>query len=114
MIFNSFVTSVNKSEEKIKYITLNDTLEIEGKVFVDCTYEGDLMARAGVSYTYGREGKSVYGESYAGIRLIDDTSYVKITNEDGNLLNIYFTDVSKLAAGGRRSTGTVLQFPANK
>lgn len=97
--YNSFLTSVHKSKEKIKYITLNDTLEIEGKVFIDCTYEGDLMAQAGVSYTYGREGRSVYGESYTGIRLIDDTSYVNITAEDGNLLNNYFTDISKLEDG---------------
>jgi hypothetical protein len=97
--YNSFVTFVQKSGKKIKYITLNDTLEISGKVFIDCTYEGDLMEHSGVSYTYGRESKSMYGESYAGIRLIDDTSYVKITVEDGNLLNNYFTDVSKLAAG---------------
>ena len=37
-----------------------------GKVFVDATYEGDLMAAAGVSYTVGREGNAVYGESLNG------------------------------------------------
>ena len=37
-----------------------------GKVFVDATYEGDLMAAAGVSYTVGREANSVYGESLNG------------------------------------------------
>ena len=36
------------------------------KVFVDSTYEGDLLARAGVSYVVGREGREVYGESLAG------------------------------------------------
>ena len=30
---------------------------------MDCTYEGDLMASAGVSYTVGREANAVYGES---------------------------------------------------
>ena len=41
---------------------------IKGKVFIDATYEGDLMAAAGVSYTVGREANSVYGESYNGIQ----------------------------------------------
>ena len=39
---------------------------ISAKVFIDCSYEGDLMARAGVAYAYGREAKSAYGESLAG------------------------------------------------
>lgn len=40
--------------------------EITAKVYIDCTYEGDLMAMAGVSYTVGREDSSVYGESWNG------------------------------------------------
>ena len=38
-----------------------------GKMFVDATYEGDLMAAAGVSYTVGREANSVYGETISGV-----------------------------------------------
>ena len=38
-----------------------------GKMFVDATYEGDLMAAAGVSYTVGREANSAYGETISGI-----------------------------------------------
>ena len=41
--------------------------EFYGKNFIDASYEGDLMAQAGVSYTYGREGREVYGESLAGV-----------------------------------------------
>ena len=37
-----------------------------GKVFIDATYEGDLMAAAGVSYHVGREANSVYGEKLNG------------------------------------------------
>lgn len=44
-----------------------------GRLFADCSYEGDLMAQAGVSYTWGREGMAEYGESLAGIR--DRTPY---------------------------------------
>ncbi len=38
------------------------------QVFIDCSYEGDLMAKAGVSYTWGRESRDEYGESLAGAR----------------------------------------------
>ena len=44
---------------------------IKAKVFIDCSYEGDLMARAGVSYTVGREPNSQYNETYNGIQLRD-------------------------------------------
>ena len=40
----------------------------EGKMFLDCTYEGDLMAAAGVSYFVGREANSVYGETLSGVQ----------------------------------------------
>jgi hypothetical protein len=39
---------------------------VAAKVFIDCSYEGDLMARSGVAYTFGREAKSTYGENLAG------------------------------------------------
>ena len=39
-----------------------------GKMFVDATYEGDLMAAAGVSYAVGREANAVYGETLNGIQ----------------------------------------------
>jgi hypothetical protein len=39
-----------------------------GQMFIDATYEGDLMAAAGVSYHVGREAKSVYGEQWNGVQ----------------------------------------------
>ena len=39
-----------------------------GRMFIDATYEGDLLAAAGVRYHVGREAKSVYGEEWAGIQ----------------------------------------------
>lgn len=41
---------------------------VRGDSFVDSTYEGDLLAAAGVSYVVGREASSTYGESLAGIQ----------------------------------------------
>jgi len=40
-----------------------------GKAFIDATYEGDLLAAAGVSYHVGREGNSVYNEEWNGIQV---------------------------------------------
>ncbi|MEK6480264.1 FAD-dependent oxidoreductase [Catalinimonas sp. 4WD22] len=40
----------------------------QGKMFIDATYEGDLMAESGVSYHVGREANSVYGEEWNGIQ----------------------------------------------
>lgn len=43
---------------------------IRARYYIDCTYEGDLMAKAGVSYTVGREGNEVYGETWDGVQLM--------------------------------------------
>jgi hypothetical protein len=42
--------------------------EFAGKVFIDASYEGDLMAKAGVKYHLGREGREQYGETLAGVQ----------------------------------------------
>ena len=44
---------------------------IRANVYIDCTYEGDLMAKAGVSYTVGREDNDRYGETWNGVQLLD-------------------------------------------
>ena len=44
----------------------------EAKVFIDATYEGDLMAAAGVSHTVGREARATYKEPMAGVRYMDE------------------------------------------
>ena len=59
--------SVQKAGTQIKELVTNRG-HFAAQVFVDGTYEGDLMAAAGVSWTIGREGKAEYGESLAGKR----------------------------------------------
>lgn len=62
---NERLVSVKKNGARIQsFNTRSNTFT--AKVFVDCTYEGDLMAKAGVSYVVGREGRKDYGESLAG------------------------------------------------
>ena len=48
---------------RIVSITMEGGKTFAGKVFIDATYEGDLMAKAGVSYTVGREANAQYGET---------------------------------------------------
>ena len=55
-------------QRKIKSIRTLSGNVYRGKMFVDATYEGDLMAAAGVSYIVGREANSVYGETISGVQ----------------------------------------------
>ena len=59
---------VTKSGKRIIEIATGNGDRFRGKMFADCSYEGDVMAQAGVSYTFGREASSEYGESLAGVR----------------------------------------------
>jgi len=61
-------SGVRKSGTRVEAITMEDGSVYEGRVFADCSYEGDLMAQAKVRYTWGREGVAEYGESLAGVR----------------------------------------------
>ena len=53
---------------RIKSITTLDGKTYRGKMFIDATYEGDLMAAAGVSYHVGRESTKKYGEKWNGVQ----------------------------------------------
>ena len=59
---------VARSNGRVQSITMESGQQYNAKVFADCTYEGDLMAQAGVTYTWGRESSAEYGESLAGVR----------------------------------------------
>ncbi len=58
--------SVMMKNQEIVSATFATGLTLAGKVFIDATYEGDLMAAANVSYTVGREPRGTYNESLAG------------------------------------------------
>jgi ribulose 1,5-bisphosphate synthetase/thiazole synthase len=49
-------------------VTQASAVTVQAQVFIDCGYEGDLMAKAGVKYTVGRESVAQYGEPLNGIR----------------------------------------------
>jgi hypothetical protein len=55
----------------IQVATANDSRTWKASVFIDASYEGDLVRYSGASYTWGRESRDQYGESYAGVRPYD-------------------------------------------
>jgi hypothetical protein len=79
---------VRKTGAEVAEIFVENGDSFTAKVFIDSSYEGDLMAQAGVRYTYGREGSSQYQETLAGVR-------------DRTPLHQFLVDVSPYDAEGR-------------
>jgi hypothetical protein len=65
---NELIASATMTNQRIASITMQSSNVFRAAMFIDTTYEGDLMALAGVTFTVGREGTSTYGESSAGVR----------------------------------------------
>jgi hypothetical protein len=120
VVFEHRVASVQREGVTIKSITLDhappdrlgcpaaeaktrDARRISARVFIDCSYEGDLMARAGVSYTFGREARETYGESLAGtqpsLAVYDIDPYVKPGEPKSGLLP-FLQDIQMSPEGG--------------
>lgn len=60
--------AVSKEGSRIAFIGMESGRVFGGRMFIDATYEGDLMAKAGVSYTVGRESNAQYGETLNGVQ----------------------------------------------
>ncbi|HTN05274.1 FAD-dependent oxidoreductase [Agriterribacter sp.] len=79
ILYEHEVVTAEKEAAYIRQITLRYTgangkqadKTIKARMFIDCSYEGDLMAKAGVSYIVGREANSVYTETYNGVQRMD-------------------------------------------
>ena len=93
------LTSSSSKPPKISSITLEDGSTHFASVFIDATYEGDLMRHTpGVESTFGREAKTKYNETYAGRR--DPYGYMdwapvspyKLVNGEAKLLYPLVTD----------------------
>jgi hypothetical protein len=68
--FESRLARVTKEGARITAIAMEDGRVIRAAEYIDASYEGDLMAKAGVSYTVGREANSIYGETLNGVRAV--------------------------------------------
>ena len=79
VLYQHRLVSVIKKDGFIKEIIIENSSKpgkpsykiIKAKIFIDCSYEGDLMAKAGVSYFTGREANNMYNETYNGVQLRD-------------------------------------------
>jgi len=79
VLFSNRIRALKKVKGRIISIALENAERsssktnktIAGKEFIDCSYEGDLMAKAGVSYTVGREDNKQYNETYNGSQFRD-------------------------------------------
>ena len=109
------VANVDKSGNRIDSVTLDfaphdeygvppaephekSVKDISAKVFIDASYDGELMARDGdVEYTWGREAKSKYSESHAGaeepLMTYDIDPYVEPGNKHSGLLPLIQVDM---------------------
>ncbi len=107
VLFGQRVETVMKENHVIHSVTMESGDTFTGRLFVDASYEGDLLARAGISYTWGREGREVYGESLAGVIEFSPSHQfstpVSPYDADGHLLPlIYGGDPGKPGQGDRK------------
>jgi hypothetical protein len=85
-----FLKSITKDGPRItSLVTARGSFH--AREFVDGTYEGDLMAAAGVDWTIGREGREEYGESLAGKQYPKQQMGINGFDERGNLLPLLTT-----------------------
>lgn len=77
IIYQKRIKKVNKKNNVIQSVQLVDTYgeqnkqQIAAKIFIDCTYEGDLFPLVGISYALGREDNAVYQETLNGYQLAE-------------------------------------------
>lgn len=93
---------VAKDGARITKIATGDD-EFAAEVFVDATYEGDLMAAAGVSWTIGREGRNEFGESLAGKQYPKPKMAISGFAADGRPLPLVTTTDAGAEDGGDKN-----------
>jgi hypothetical protein len=83
--------SVTKNGTSISKL-ITSSAEFEAEVFIDGSYEGDLMAAAGVSWTIGREGRKEFDESLAGKQYPKKKLEISGLGSDGERLPLITTN----------------------
>lgn len=132
VIYEHRLGNVHKTENRIQSIDLDyappgktgiplakplkaNAITINSKIFIDCSYEGDLMVMTGVSYTYGRESTEQYGESLAGVRPIlleyDINPYLKPgVPESGLLPLLQDIEIGPLGSADKLTMGYCFRY----
>ena len=90
LLTDRYLQAATTQGQRITSITTENGT-YKAKVFVDGTYEGDLMAAAGVDWTIGREGRDAYDESLAGKQYPKRLMDIDGLDQNGNLLPLVTT-----------------------
>jgi hypothetical protein len=98
-------SGVKKSGSRITGITMESGKSFTGKMFIDATYEGDLMAAAGVSYTTGRESNKQYGETLNGVQANDFSITLRGTVSRNSANHNFIDGVDPYIVKGDPSSG---------
>jgi hypothetical protein len=72
---HQFLAGVELAGNRLRAIRTESGLVVRARMFIDASYEGDLMARAGVRYAVGRESNSSYGETLNGAQVFKDHQF---------------------------------------
>tara|TARA_R110002050_G_scaffold149169_1_gene275536 strand:- start:2419 stop:4101 length:1683 start_codon:yes stop_codon:yes gene_type:complete len=96
---------VLKKGAKITEIEMENGNSYLGKMFIDATYEGDLLAAAGVSYTVGRESNKQYGETLNGVQANDYSITLRRTISRNSIHHNFIDGVDPYIAKGDPSSG---------
>jgi len=95
--------AANKESPVLQSVQTTDGRRFAARVFIDASYEGDLMARAGVDYRVGRESRQEYDESLNGYRLSNQGHEFSVAVDpygaDGSLLPMLMSFNASLVAG---------------
>ena len=107
---NLLLSSATLVSNRITQITMQNGSIFRAKEFIDTTYEGDLIAAAGVTFTWGREAITNYNESLAGIRSLGGTynydPYVVPANPASGLLPLVQTNTGGNVGDGDKRLQT--------
>lgn len=112
IFLNERLTEADVENNRISAIDTATGKHFHGKVFVDATYEGDLMAAAGVSYRVGRESRDEFDEPLAGVRFPKKpVTNVDVMDDDGKPLPlITTTEMPEEGSGDNRIMAYSFRF----
>ncbi|MBX3740750.1 MAG: FAD-dependent oxidoreductase [Akkermansiaceae bacterium] len=109
---------VEKEGNRITSVSFENGNSVKAKMFVDATYEGDLFAKAGVSFHVGRESNATYGETINGVQFrkshnfnVKVDPYVKPGDPSSGLLpTISAEDPGKTGEGDKKMQAYNFRF----
>ena len=99
------VNGVKKSKGKIVSIKMESGNVYKGKMYIDASYEGDLMASAGVRYSIGRESNDEYQESLNGVQNNETSLTIKKRKSNNGVYHNFQYGVDPYVEKGKPESG---------